>query len=179
VYSIILAYLLWFISGFGALGLHRFYLGKIGTGLLWLFTGGLGMLGGIYDFFALPSMVRETNLRLEMQDRGFVDDNYSRRGDARGGYPRGGDISVGYRSAKSISGSAESVEKTVLRIAKENAGLVSASEVALAGNVDLDQARSLMERLAAKGFCEMRIRKSGTIVYCFPDFMDDSEFEDL
>ena len=169
MYSLILAYLLWFISGFGALGLHRFYLGRIGTGLLWLFTGGLGMLGGIYDFFALPAMVRETNLRLEMQNRRIGDDDY-RLSD---------DVTVGAGSVKSISGKTESLEKTVLRIAKENTGLVSASEVALAGNVSLDEARSLLDRLTANGFCEMRIRKLGSIVYCFPDFMDNSEFEDL
>ncbi|MBN2048976.1 MAG: NINE protein, partial [Spirochaetales bacterium] len=27
MYSTLVAYLLWFVSGFGALGLHRFYLG--------------------------------------------------------------------------------------------------------------------------------------------------------
>lgn len=57
------AYLLWLLSGFGALGLHRFYLGRYGTGLLWLFTGGLAGIGSFIDLFTIPAMVRETNLR--------------------------------------------------------------------------------------------------------------------
>ena len=32
-YSVPVAYLLWFIGGLGALGLHRFYLRKYGTGI--------------------------------------------------------------------------------------------------------------------------------------------------
>jgi hypothetical protein len=35
------AYLLWVIGGFGLLGLHHFYMGKIGKGVLWLFTGNI------------------------------------------------------------------------------------------------------------------------------------------
>lgn len=34
---------------FGVLGVHRFYAGKVGTGLLWLFTGGLFGIGAIVD----------------------------------------------------------------------------------------------------------------------------------
>lgn len=37
----------------GLLGIHRFYVGKIGSGLLWMFTGGLLGIGAIIDFFVI------------------------------------------------------------------------------------------------------------------------------
>lgn len=37
----------------GGLGVHRFYVGKIGTGILWLCTCGLGGIGWIIDFLSI------------------------------------------------------------------------------------------------------------------------------
>ncbi|MFT3992643.1 MAG: TM2 domain-containing protein [Luteolibacter sp.] len=48
---------------FGIFGLHRFYIGKIWTGILWLLTGGFFLIGWLYDFCTLNSQVSEANGR--------------------------------------------------------------------------------------------------------------------
>ena len=63
-----LAYLFWLPSLVGVAGLHRFYLGKPLSGLLYLVTGGLFGLGTIYDGLTMPHQVRTARLsrRLDM-----------------------------------------------------------------------------------------------------------------
>lgn len=56
-----LAYVLLAFSFFGVCGLHRLYMGRIVSGLIWLLTGGLCGLGTIVDLFLLPQMVEDTN----------------------------------------------------------------------------------------------------------------------
>jgi TM2 domain-containing membrane protein YozV len=46
-YSRMTTFLLCLLLGF--LGVHRFYVGRVGSGVLWLFTGGVLAVGWIYD----------------------------------------------------------------------------------------------------------------------------------
>ena len=53
----------WLLLTFlGVLGVHRFYMGKWGTGILYLLTLGLFGIGLLYDFWTLNSQISERNL---------------------------------------------------------------------------------------------------------------------
>jgi predicted transcriptional regulator len=166
MYSVGIAYLLWFLSGFGAMGFHRFYLGKVPSGLLWMFSGGLVMVGSIYDFFPLPAQVREANIRSALL-----------REAARG---RRNWQHVDDASFRVVPEHKESVERVILKIAKQNKGIVTPSEAALEANISMEEAKKALDILVNKGFAEIRVRKSGTIVYTLPELMDsDSPLENF
>jgi hypothetical protein len=55
------AYVLWFFCGLW--GIHKFYLGKIGMGILYILTCGFFFIGWFIDLFTLPSQVERYNLR--------------------------------------------------------------------------------------------------------------------
>jgi TM2 domain-containing membrane protein YozV len=52
----------WILLTFlGVFGIHRFYLGKWITGVLWLCTGGFFLAGWLYDLWTLNGQVSEYN----------------------------------------------------------------------------------------------------------------------
>lgn len=158
MYSVGIAYLLWFLSGFGALGFHRFYLGKIPTGILWMVSGGLGMIGAIYDFFTLPTQVEAANFKL-LQQKQMQNSLYA------------------LNSEKSNSPAPETI---ALRLARANNGTVTPSLLAMEANIDIDKSKSVLEKLVAKQVAEIRVTRTGTICYCFPEFIrDESQFEQI
>ena len=168
MYSVRLAYLLWVPSLFGISGLHRLYLGKIGTGILFLLTGGLLGMGTIYDALTLPSQVREASLRSGYRDA-IAPIHVTVSRDPLGLGPN-------------ATAKPRSVEQTILHCAKANGGVVTPTDVALAANISLDEAKTVLERLSDKGFAELRVRKSGLIVYVIPDLADEytqTGFEDF
>ncbi|MBK1631711.1 hypothetical protein CKO31_13330 [Thiohalocapsa halophila] len=62
-HSVLMGYLLWI---FGFMGAHRFYLGKWLTGIIWLLTGGLFLLGYLYDYWTLNEQIDAVNEDLGM-----------------------------------------------------------------------------------------------------------------
>jgi len=156
-----LAYLLWVVSGCGALGFHRFYLGKIGTGILWMLTGGLLGIGSIYDLVTMPKQVREANILKSVRDGSIRFDGtylHSING-----------------SQTSLISEREDIEHVILRVAKTNNGIITASELALAGRTSIEEAKRALDTMVTKGHAELRVRQSGTLVYSIPDLMDNNE----
>jgi hypothetical protein len=155
-YSVPVAYFLWLVSGCGALGFHRFYLGKTGTGILWFCSGGLGMVGAVYDFFTLTRQVEEANMQATMREALELE--------ARGSLPRPRDMRK-----------PDSIEKVILRTAKKNNGAVTAGEVALEGDFGVEEAKKALDKLVSTGNAEMRVRSSGVVVYVFPEFLSEGK----
>ncbi|ADK82245.1 TM2 domain-containing protein [Sediminispirochaeta smaragdinae] len=169
MYSTGIAYLLWLISGFGALGFHRFYLGKPGSGLLYLFTGGLFGIGAFYDLITLPMQVREANLRVGYHNA-FLG---AMAGGAHGPIDRthtGGARSLGRK---------ESLEQAILKTAKKNKGVVTPSSVALECDKGLDDVKKALELLVEKGYADLRVTKNGALVYFFQEFSEGGSHPDL
>ncbi len=56
-----LSYVLWFGGFFGLCGLHRMYMGRWVSGVLWMATFGFCFVGQLIDLVALPRMVEDSN----------------------------------------------------------------------------------------------------------------------
>ena len=164
MYSTLIAYILWGFSGFGALGLHRFYLRKYRSGILYFFTAGLFGIGSIYDFITLPNQVREANLRLDY--RNALETGYELGQKKR--------LKESFRDNIKRDFKKKSIEKIILTIAKENNGIVTPSKVSLECDHDLNSAKKNLDILVNRGFAEMRVTKNGQLIYFFSDLVSDS-----
>ncbi|MFW6208407.1 MAG: TM2 domain-containing protein [Spirochaetota bacterium] len=173
MYSTGIAYLLWLISGFGALGFHRFYLGKIGTGLLYVVTGGLFGVGCVYDLITLPLQVREANLRIGWRNALYGPQQQQPMRHV-GGMSTSGSENGSNRSRK------EPLEQVILKTAKRQNGVATPSEVALESGCSLDEVKAALEKLVEKNYAELRVSKrSGGLVYFFSEFSGDGSHPDL
>ena len=150
-------------------GLLRFYLKRYGSGLVFSLTAGCCWIGNILDIVQIPQLVKQANMKRKQREMLL----YGETADELHQVER---RSLEYRTQE------ESIEKHILKSAKDNHGYTTPSEVALGGEVSIEEARNALDYLVSKGFAEMKVGKSGNIVYFFPDILDadkNEQYEDI
>lgn len=137
------AYLLGALSFFGVAGLNRFYLRKPVTGLIWFLTGGLFLVGAIYDMITMEQQVAEAAAR-------------------RGLRPVAPPVPALPPDA------VVDLETRVLRLAEQHRGRLSVPMVASRLGVTMDDAERQLDDFAAHGHAEVNASDEGVLVYDFP-----------
>jgi hypothetical protein len=137
-----IAYGLWAGWLFGFAGLHRFYMGKYGTGFLWLFTWGLFGIGQIYDLITMRRRIDEANLLEEA--RSLRDQRLST--------PR------------------RTPEQLLLDAAMEQGGKLTVTQAAMLTGYSFQEAEQLLRGMVSSGYVDVGNEpESGVIIYYFPE----------
>jgi hypothetical protein len=137
-----IAYGLWagWLFGFG--GLHRLYLGKYGTGFLWLFTWGFFGIGQIYDLITMRRQVEEANLLEEARALRAV----------RRGQPQ------------------RSPQQILLDAAMREGGRLTVTQAAMITGYSFQEAEQYLREMVMSGYVDVGNEpESGVVVYYFPE----------
>jgi len=146
------AYLLWFFLGlFGA---HKFYVGKVGMGVVYLFTAGLFGIGWFIDLFTLGNQVDIANA-IQVGRTGNVNQNQAQN------------VVVNVTApASSSEPSKVSAEKQILTFT-ESKQIVSTKELLVGTQLELDEIEATVKKLIDKGMVKELVDESGKIKYDF------------
>lgn len=147
-------YLLWCACFMGMCGLHRIYLGRYGTGFLYLFTFGLFGVGQAIDLFTIPRMVEDENNRLLVQQMGQQ-------------------VLAGVHPAAALPGkrpprTTEELQVSIAQAAEGHGGRLTVAEaVAITGRSFKDVEKEL-NRMVVDGYIEVENdEETGVLVYVF------------
>ncbi len=146
------AYLFWALGFVGLFGAHRFYTGKIITGLLYLCTGGFFGVGQFVDLFLIPGMTRDRNMRLL----------YEATIDARNNNPK-----------VTLVKEEKEQKKTdpmliLLQAAANQNNVLSIGQAMLATELPIDQVESLLNKALKQGLAHIdNDEKTGAVRYYF------------
>ena len=149
------AYGLWFASFLGFAGVHRIYLGKYATGILWWLTLGLGGIGTFVDLLRMKKLVRDANIR-----EGYLP------------HPRwAGELSRLAQPAGALPAAPEKALKhRLLDAAIEQGGELSVTEGVAATGASFDAVENTLNELLETGYVDIDNRPgSGVIVYRFTE----------
>ena len=153
-YSTTTAALLWLGWLFGFAGLHRIYLGKPVSGIIWFLTWGLFGFGQVIDLIRLRGMVEEKNLELE-----------GRRARAMG-------MGMQQHALQPARDPVEEMRLQLMKAAAAHGGRLSVTEGVMATGKDFSAVEAALDTMARSGYVEIDNHPdSGVVVYVFPELL--------
>lgn len=135
-------------------GIHRFYLGRRVTGVLYLLTWGFFGIGTVIDLLNLNRMVDDENRRLLYPDSP----------------PQNRTLAAARQLALPLPEVAPehlSLEQQILRVAKKHNGAVTVELVAVETSMSLGNAKKQLERLYKEDYCTLDVTSEGAKLYVF------------
>ncbi len=150
-----ISYALWCVSFLSLAGLHRFYLGKYFTGLIWMLTWGLGGIGQIFDLVRMKRLIRDANIR-----EGYLP------------HPRwAGELSrLAHQRIAPPEAPEKSLRHQLLEAAMALGGELSVTEGVAATGASFENVENTLNELQQTGYVDIDNRPdSGVIVYRFTE----------
>lgn len=154
-----IGYALWCLFFLGLAGVHRIYLGKHGTGILWLLTFGLFGIGQFVDLFRMKELVRDANVR-----EGYLPHpRWASRQLAGARQPED-------REPEPKQLSRGEVMQQLLDAAQEHGGAISVTQGVAATGLSFEEVEDTLQEMVASGYVDIDNHpESGVIIYRFTE----------
>jgi hypothetical protein len=151
--------MMWFAWIFGFGGIHRFYLGKPVTGVIYLLTWGLVGVGQIMDLMNMDLLVGQANDRARRLYGG-------RSAGALGGEK----VPVKALPPKDPE---EAMRMTLLHAAKKHGGKLTVTQGVMASGKSFKEVEKALDDMAKSGYVDIdNDAGTGAVVYVFGELSD-------
>ena len=148
------AYAFWCLIFLGLGGAHRIYLGKYGTGILYLLTFGLFGVGQLIDIIRIPELVEEANRKKAAQLAAAGVD--------------AGLAAPGHGAA--LPGGRADLRKELVMAAAENDGTLSVTEAVAATGEDFARVEAVLKEMVRGGYVDVdNAPGTGVVIYRFTE----------